>query len=385
VAGWKSLRPTWIESVVGALLLCLSLLEMFFSDEQPAPDLVRVVAAVVPPVLVAFSRSAPVVAVGGMIGVLLLQSIEPNESGTLGTGFSWFAISFAAGAWIARPRFWLVALVLSVVVNDARTIGYDLTDLLIDLAFLAFAFSVGRVVHRRTAQAESLSSRLELADADRERRMQEAVTRERGVIARELHDIVAHAVSLMVVQAGTARPRAERIDPELAEVLQNVEESGRAALVELRRLLGVLRSDDRTDLRPVPDLAGLDELLDSVRRAGLEVRATLDVPDDLPAGVALCAYRVIQEGLTNAMRYAGGSPVDVTVTGGQQLALRIQDHGGAPVATEPLGTGTGLIGLRERVLLCGGHLASGPSGPGHLLEVTLPLSEQEPLPEAGRS
>jgi signal transduction histidine kinase len=261
-----------------------------------------------------------------------------------------------------------------------------MSDLLIDLAFLGFAFAAGRVVHRRAMHVNALSSRLSIVDADHENQTKEAVNRERAVIARELHDIVAHSVSLMVVQAGTARPAAERVDSELAAVLHNIEQSGREALTELRRLLGVLRSDDEPDLQPVPDLSRLDELVESFRRAGLEVHATLDVPDPVSPGVALCAYRVVQEGLTNAMRYADGSPVTLSVTGDRRtLTVSIQDRGGAP-ATEGIGAGTGLVGLRERVILCGGHLLSGPSGPGHLLKVTLPMTDQALLlPEADQS
>ena len=373
----SGVRPTRIESGLAAFLLCLSVVEMFFSDDQPAPDPIRLIMAVLPPVLVAFSRSSPRLAAAGMTCVLLLESVRASESGTLGTGFAWMAIAFALGAWMARPWRWAGGMGLAIVLSDLRGVDQDLTDLLVDLAFLGFAFAAGRLVHRRAMQAEALSSRLELADADRETRTREAVTRERAAIARELHDIVAHSVSLMVVQAGTARPAAERVDAELAAVLDNIEQSGREALTELRRLLGVLRSNGEPDLQPIPGLGRLDDLVESVRRAGLAVEATLDVPEGVPAGIALCAYRTVQEGLTNAMRYADGSSVDVSVTGdGHKLTVQIQDRGGAGPATQPIGTGTGLIGLRERVLLCGGHMVSGLSGPGYLLEVTLPMTDQ---------
>jgi signal transduction histidine kinase len=386
MARLRAVRPTWVESGLAVVLLCLSVVEMLFSDEQPTPDVTRVIMAVVPPVLVAFSRNSPALVAAGMTGVLMLESVQPGESGTLGTGFAWMAIAFALGAWLVRPWPWIGGMGLASVLADLRTVDRDLADLLIDLAFIGFAFAAGRVVHRRAMQASALSSRLQIADADRVSRTNEAVNRERALIARELHDIVAHSVSLMVVQAGTARPAAERVDSELAAVLQNIEQSGREALTELRRLLGVLRSDDEPDLQPVPDLSRLDELVESFRRAGLEVHATLDVPDPVSPGVALCAYRVVQEGLTNALRYSDGSPVDVSVTGDRRaLTVRIQDRGGAPAA-EPIGAGTGLVGLRERVLLCGGHLLSGPSGPGHLLKVTLPMTDQALLlPEAGPS
>jgi signal transduction histidine kinase len=384
VTGLRSFRPTRIESALGAVLLCLALAEFLFSDEQPAPNVLRVMLAVVPPVLVAFSRTAPESAAGVLACLYALDFLQPSVSGTLGAGFAEMALMFALARWSSGPWPWLLALVLTSTLRDLRTVNLDLTDVLIDLVFFSLAIATGRVLHRRTAQAETLTSRLRLADAAREARTNEAVARERSVIARELHDIVAHSVSLMVVQAGTARPAAERVDRELAAVLENIEHSGREALTELRRLLGVMRADDAPDLQPVPDLDRLDDLVDWVRRAGLRVDATLELPDGVPAGVALCAYRTVQEGLTNAMRYAEGSSVDVTVTGDRRtLLVRVRDHGGAP-ASGNLGTGTGLVGLRERVLLCGGQMAAGPKAPGYLLEVTLPLADQALLAEGRR-
>ncbi len=384
MAGWSGVRPTRVESGLAALLLTLSVVEMLFSDDQPPPDVTRVIMAVVPPALVAFSRSSPPLAATGVAGVMLLESVQASTSGTLGTGFAWMAIAFGLGAWMACPWPWVGGLALAGVLSDLRTYDQDLADLLVDLAFLGLAFAAGRVVHRRAARADALTSRLQIVDADHQSQEREAVVRERALIARELHDIVAHSVSLIVVQAGTARPTAERVDPELAAVLHNIERSGREALTELRRLLGVLRSDDDPDLQPVPELGRLENLVESVRGAGLEVNATLDVPDGVPAGVALCAYRAVQEGLTNALRYADDSRVDVTVTGDRHsLTVSVRDDGGHP-GPEPVGAGTGLIGLRERVLLCGGHMVCGPMGPGYLLQVTLPLTDQALLPEAGR-
>ena len=219
-----------------------------------------------------------------------------------------------------------------------------------------------------------MATRLEIADAEREAQTAQAITRERAAIARELHDVVAHAVSLMVVQAGTARPMAQRVDRELADVLETIESTGREALIELRRLLHVLRTTDEADMAPLPDLTRLDELVDGIRRAGVDVRSTMAFPSDVPAGVGLCAYRTVQEGLINAMRHGDGSPIDLEVTSDPRtLRVRVRNSGRTG-GTEALGTGTGLIGLRERVLLCGGRLTVGPDASGYLLEVVLPLS-----------
>jgi len=370
--------------VLAVVLLCLSLLELFASDEQPTPTPLKVVLAVVPPLLVAYSRRWPAQVTLVLVTDFLVASATRSAPGTLGVGFAWMALVFAITAWLPRPWPWLAAVFVAGTAQDLRTDGYDLADVIVDWAFLGFAATVGRIVHRRSARAETLSYRLRLADRDRDARTRDAVTRERAVIARELHDIVAHSVSLMVVQAGTARPSAERVDAELASVLATIEQSGREALSELRRLLGVLRAEDQPDLQPVPDLSRLDELIDSVRSAGLDVRPNVDAPGRIAPGVALCAYRVVQEGLTNALRYAEGSAVDVTVAViGRTLRVRVQDHGGTSSSGRLGGGGAGLIGLRERVLLCGGHMVSGPSGSGYLLAVTLPMVDQA-LPEGGQ-
>ncbi len=360
--------------MLAAVLLCLAVLEALFSPEQPPPTVVRLIAAVVVPTAVAFSRSWPEGAAAAATGSFLLSSIEVSESGTFGGGIAWLAVVFGLAAWSRRPWPWLAALVLAGVLRDLRTVGYDMTDLVIDLIFFGFIASLGRMVHRRTVQSDRLTAQLQLADADRETRTSEALARERALIARELHDIVAHSVSLMVVQAGTARPSAQRLDDELADVLGTIERTGREALTELRRLLHVLRSEDDADLQPVPDLGRLESLVGGVRGAGGDVHLTLSAPPDVPPGVALCAYRAVQEGLTNALRYAKGSRMDVVVTGdARSLLVQVRDSGGAAESRD-LGAGTGLAGLHQRVLLCGGRMSAGRDGSGYLLEVTLPLS-----------
>ncbi len=372
----RDLQPTRIESVLAAVLLCLALVEALFSDEQPAPTTIRLLAAVVPPVAVAFSRTWPEGAAGVVLCVFVLVSLQQSASGTLGAGFAWLAIAFGLAAWSRQPWPWLVALVVAGTMRDLRTVGDDSSDVVIDWVFIGFTVWIGRIVHRRTVQADQLTARLQLADVEREARTTEAVASERALVARELHDIVAHSVSLMVVQAGTARPIAQRVDRELADVLETIEHTGREALTELRRLLHVLRSEDEPNLQPVPELDQLDDLVDAVRSAGVDVQATLSPPPDVPPGVALCAYRTVQEGLPNAIRYADGSRVDVDVAGDKRtLLVRVHDRGGTSNSRE-LGTGTGLVGLRERVLLCGGRMSAGPDGSGYLLKVTLPMSDE---------
>ena len=245
VTGWRALRPTRAESVLAVVLLCAALTEAVFSDEQPAPTLVRLLAAVVPTIAVAFSRTWPEGAASAVVGVFILQSLEPSPAGTLGAGFAWLAVVFAVAAWSRQPAPWLLALLVAGTMRDLRTTDFEASNVVIDWAFFGFTAGLGHLVRRRTTQAAVLATRLELADAEREAQTLQAVTRERAAIARELHDVVAHAVSLMVVQAGTARPMAQRVDRELAGVLETIENTGREALTELRRLLHVLRTDGR--------------------------------------------------------------------------------------------------------------------------------------------
>jgi signal transduction histidine kinase len=205
---------------------------------------------------------------------------------------------------------------------------------------------------------------------DRERAARDAVAAERARIARELHDVVAHAMSVMVVQAGAARTALGR-EPATAEgALRLIEEVGRDGLGEMRRLIGLLRPDDPSDLAPQPDLAHLDELLGTMRHAGLQVEALVEGdPRGLPRGVELTAYRVVQEALTNVLRHAGESHARVLLRFSEDaLEVEVFDDGlGPPREGTTLG-GHGLIGMRERVELFGGSLETGPR-PGGGFEV----------------
>jgi signal transduction histidine kinase len=215
-----------------------------------------------------------------------------------------------------------------------------------------------------------------------------AVAEERARIARELHDVVAHAVSVMVVQSGSARLTL-RSDPAGSEqALRSVEVTGRQALVEMRHLLGLLRADTAGPaLAPQPSMRGLGALVESMRAAGQEVELRTDgVPVPLAPGLDLSAYRIVQEALTNAARHAGPVPVRAHVSWGRH-ALSLEITNGRPSAPVPLGGGPGhgLIGMRERCELFGGTLWTGktPDG-GFRVRARLPLPETPELP-AGES
>ncbi len=219
----------------------------------------------------------------------------------------------------------------------------------------SMAWYIGKLVRTRAEHAAQLE-RERAGEADR------AVAEERTSIARELHDVVAHRVSLMTVQAGAAKTIAGDNPQAALQAMEAVEHAGREALDELRHLLGVLRPKaDGGSLGPQPGLAGVPRLVDQFGEAGLDVSLTMsDVPTDLPARVDLSAYRIIQEALTNVLKHAGpGARTEVRLgINNHAVSIEITDDGHA--ATILPGSGHGIMGMRERAVLLGGSLTAGP-------------------------
>jgi len=214
-----------------------------------------------------------------------------------------------------------------------------------------------------------------LAEREQEAAARIAVAEERARIARELHDIVAHAVSVMVLQVGAVRHKLPEALKEDREALGRVEGAGRTALTEMRRLLGAMRRNgDGLELTPQPGLDSLDSLADEVARAGLPVRVHLDGdPVALPRAVDLSSYRIVQEGLTNALKHARATRADVTIRyKGERVELEVRDDGAGATASD--GLGHGLVGIRERVKIYGGEMTAGPAPDGgFLLTARLPV------------
>jgi signal transduction histidine kinase len=261
---------------------------------------------------------------------------------------------------------------LSIVSGDR----VPLTDTIWVGSVLGGVWAAGRLVNAHRKTAEAMADHAALVEREREERARAAVAEERSRIARELHDVVAHSVSVMVVQAGAERRALGDDRGETREVLQTIEQTGRQTLAEMRRLLGMLRrSDDELALAPQPSIEHVDMLVSQVREAGLPV--TLDIEGDpvpLAAGIDLSAYRIVQEALTNALKHAGPASARVTVRYGRSdLELEIVDDGVGAAANGD-GAGHGLIGMRERVHLFGGKLATGAGGDGgYAVRARLPL------------
>jgi signal transduction histidine kinase len=250
------------------------------------------------------------------------------------------------------------------------------------MGILAAAWLLGHFAHNYRAYAAGLEERTAELERAREELARRAVVEERLRLARELHDVVAHAMSVIAVQSGVGAHVADSRPGEVGKALAAIEVTSRAALTELRRLLGVLRQDGdpQASLAPVPGLANLDGLLAEAAEAGLAVRLGVEgAPAPLPAGVDLSAYRIVQEALTNVIKHAGPAHAQVMIRyRDQEVAVEVIDDGRGVAAVAGdggKGTGHGLIGMAERVAAFGGDLEVGPRpGGGFRVAAWLPLA-----------
>ena len=286
--------------------------------------------------------------------------------------------AYSAGAY-SKSRVWSLALVVVGAVAASVLLGITrfmngVPGLNASIPLTAWLIGHSIRVHRR--QVAALEERALRVERERDARMSAAITQERARIARELHDVVAHGVAMMVVQAEAAR-RMLRRSPEQAEgALRTVSATGSEALSELQHLLGVLgEGGPPPALEPTPGLRDLDTLIERVQAAGLLVELRLDGDvRSLPRGLDLTAYRIVQEALTNVLKHAGTSRVDVRLRYADDcLGIEVTDAGRAP-ALPSNGPGRGLLGMRERVAAYGGELEAGPRPEGGFgVRVRLPL------------
>jgi len=232
------------------------------------------------------------------------------------------------------------------------------------------------------SRADAERARVAALEEERAEAVRRATARERARIARELHDVVTHNVSVMVIQAGAARKILDSEPAQAREALLAVEAGGRAAMTELRHVMGLLTIDSdesEPELAPQPGLSQVEPLVERVRAAGVPVELVVTgAPGPLPDGVDLAAYRVVQEALTNTVKHAAGAPAVVRIDhGADQLSIEVTDAGGGASGserTEPSGMGKGLIGLRERLAVYGGSLQAGPRiRGGYRVEAVIPF------------
>ena len=311
--------------------------------------------------LLALRRRWPVVVGLVVPAAEAVSFMVATDHGSIAAFTSSLIAVYSAAAWSTRRWSWVV---LPARILGAVLVGDDASDWAFVSALSVGATAAGLVVRHQRDIAVELRATTEALAAERDARARLAVAEERSSIAREVHDILGHTVSVMVVQAEAAEALLDRDPARSRAALRAVQTTGREALVELRRVLTLLRSADAAspEIEPQPRLERLPDLLSAVRDAGLDVAINVGGRErPLAPGVDLCAYRIIQESLTNSLRHAGHGAAIVTLGYRHDgLDLEVADSGrsvdGAPTSTIGTGSSLGLLGLRERVALCRGEL-----------------------------
>jgi signal transduction histidine kinase len=377
-------RSVWFDALI-ALLALVAMLEVILGRANPGAPTTTLwfcVPAIGVLVLSVFARRRFAFA-GPAVYWLLAAGISFVDPLLIPYASALFPIGMADAFLLGNHRDARRAGAgLAVVIAASATLVDNIAGHSVDELFfvpLEFAISwvAGLAVRERAVKAEVAESRAAQAEHERDAAARIAVAEERARIARELHDIVAHAVSVMVLQVGAVRHRLPGGLSEDRDALSNVEQAGRAALAEMRHLLDAMRDEDEDlQLGPQPGLDRLDALLQEVGRAGLPVRLHVDGERvALPRGIDISAYRIVQEGLTNALKHAHATQAEVALEyAREQLRIEVRDDGRGAVATN--GHGHGLIGIRERVKLYGGETSTeSANGDGFTLTARLPLTE----------
>ncbi|MFC8045982.1 sensor histidine kinase [Nocardia sp. NPDC057353] len=365
---WVRDNPVVADSVLALLLFALDLSALPDSSHKP----VYLLFALLLPLPVIVRRVYPRTAA---LTLFVLSQLSIGVSGALGDptlhpsalglGLALYTLVAYVGR---REGLFFLALLIADGVSTTLILGEDPASVIaFSITFYALCWTLAEFTGARHAYDTEVQARLAVADYDRERRAHDAVAAERTRIARELHDVVAHAVSVMIVQADGARYTLRR-DPDAAErALGTIAGTGREALRELRRTVALLRTEHAPDDLPQHGTAGIAGVVEMMRGTGLAVDLELSGElDDVPPEVSLGVHRVVQEALTNTLRHAGAHPKAwVTVRRvADRVHIEVVDTGGVPVQTAITGSGLGLVGMRERVAVLGGTMEAGrdPSG-----------------------
>ena len=375
---WERLRginPLVVDGLLAAAILGLTLFAATLGHPQAGrrdPDAVAFALIVIACAPLMVRRRAPVPVLWTVSAAALAYAAIGYPDNLV---MSLVLATYTAASLEPRDRVLTLvvpaSLVAGIAMQLAAQTGFNWLEVVGGVTFsVAIPIAVGRAVFNRRRRLRE----------DRERMAHDAVVQERARIARELHDVVAHAMSVMIVQAGAARTVVERDPGQAALALRRIEDTGRFGMAEMRRLIGVLKADDeQAELMPQPGLAQLDQLLETVRSTGLPVEAVTEgTPRPLPPGVDLTAYRVVQEGLTNVLKHAGGAHARATVRyEDDAIAVEVADDGRGAVVDPNGAPGHGLIGMRERVAVFDGTLETGArAGGGFVLRARIPLDAE---------
>jgi signal transduction histidine kinase len=368
------LRPNTADAALALLFLLAAQLEMWVGD-TPGPAGAKLAIAVLTTAPLAWRTVAPVVtvlvttagfALGAVLGVPVDEPLVPLLAPLVAI------YSLGAHGSVRGIAVGTMAALAAYAVAAAGGTGGDASNLVAIVVAVLGAVAVGRAVRIMGFETEALEARASQLERERDERAQAAVAEERARIARELHDVIGHSISVMGVQAGAVR---RLLAPEQArerESLLAVERTGRDAVEEMQRLLGFLRSNGGQAVSGTPlTRRRVEDLIAEMRRAGLRIDLHITGElDDLSAGRSLAAFRILQEALTNVLRHAPGAYVSVKlVRTPAALQIEVGDDGGAVPTTQPGGGGHGLVGMRERAALYGGTLDAGPRAEGGFLVV----------------
>jgi signal transduction histidine kinase len=304
-------------------------------------------------------RRAPlaVMCVIACFGAAVAYFHDPGQNFPYGPAVGLYTVAHMGRRWQRQAVLWTIVVSSPIVAVLKHN---TLVDFLLTVAVFGGAYLLGRLAGTRQAHLEALQERALRLEQATEFETARAAARERARIARDMHDILSHAVSLMVVQA-EAGPVVVTSDPDRAvAAFDAIADAGRDAMAQLRRMLGVLKEEDAAGPRaPHPTVGAIPDLIAQVERAGLSVESHVaGVPRPLPPDSEIAAYRIVQEALTNAVKHASATMVTVTMDWSPDaISIRITDDGrGSP---GPLGAGNGLIGIRERAASCGGTASAG--------------------------
>ncbi len=362
------LDPEQVDWALAALLTVGAQLAIWLGTDAAHNQLGAALVALTITAPIAVRRRYPTLVGTGVPLVAALDHRLWNPQ-FVGYPIATFCALYALTAWTS-PRRFAIGFSSVVAVYLAASVGGKVPNN--GVLFAVVAAVVMLLVRRVLGDRER---RARIAERERDVAAREAVIEERARIARELHDVIAHHVSMIVMQAGAERRVLDGANTSTREVLEMVEQTGRSALTEMRRLLGMLRGDANEPLTPQPGLTDVPMLVGQLREAGLRVELQVDGDRrELPVGIELSAYRIVQEALTNALKYAGDARTTVRVLyGSDSLELEIADDGTAGNSGVP-GGGHGLVGMRERVALYGGRLQASPKpGGGFVVRALLPI------------
>jgi signal transduction histidine kinase len=371
-------RPSWVLDAVLVLLVAIARVVQVEVDSghEPAATGVVLLGVTVLGASPLFLRRrfpfAVLIAVSLVELALVLADVH-------GPPLALLVATYSAAAYCSRALALLV-LVGGLALLTIVLVAFVEPEFVIEthVAFV-MAWALGALQRSRRDHAAETTRRLELMERGRARERVIAVAEERARIARELHDVIAHGIGVMVLQAGAARRSLSPGNEKALESIGEVERTGRQSLAEMRRLLGLLGDGEPAEFAPQPGLARLDELVEGYRRADVPVELRVEgTTRPVPSGVDLSAYRIVQEALTNVVKHAGQVPVNVTLRYERDnLRIEVANRGNGRPPSWPPGasSGRGLIGMSERVSLLGGTLDAGPgSDGGFCVSCVLPLS-----------